>query len=201
MSNTSQTYSTRLTLLGKVKDQYDERSWNEFVETYRRYIDAIICRMGISPSDSADVLQEVLLKLWKVIPSLELEKIKRFRSFLVSVTRNTVYDFVRKQAGRRGNRQEQFRQYQDGLDKMSYAEIEDIAELEWKKYVYNTALERVSSKLSAKAIAVFTASLEGRGIPDISKEMGIGVSTAFALKSRVKESLLEEVQAMNEFLG
>ena len=51
--------------------------------------------MGLSPEDSEDLRQAVLLKLWKKLPDFEYDDSRRFRSWLATVTRNTVVDYVR----------------------------------------------------------------------------------------------------------
>lgn len=61
-------YNTRQTLIERVRDQYNEKAWEEFVEIYEPYIYSIIRRMGISAHDSKDIHQNVLLSIWKKLP-------------------------------------------------------------------------------------------------------------------------------------
>ena len=98
-------YQTRATLIQRVQNQQDEKSWEEFVVVYRRYIYAIIRSMNISEHDTEDILQQVLINLWNSLPKMDYEKINRFRSWLSTVTKNCVTDFIRKRT-REANRLE-----------------------------------------------------------------------------------------------
>ena len=91
---TKDPYKTRLTLIQRVKNQYNENAWEEFAAVYKNYIYAIIRRMNISEHDAEDIQQKVMMKLWKILPELKHEEIRRFRSYLSTITKNTVLDFV-----------------------------------------------------------------------------------------------------------
>ena len=67
-------YKTRATLIQRVQNQHDEASWEEFVRVYRRYIYAIIRSMNISEADTEDILQQVLINLWKNLPKMDYQK-------------------------------------------------------------------------------------------------------------------------------
>ena len=61
-------YLTRQTLLLKLQNQHDEHAWEDFFETYHKYIRAILWNMNVRESDSNDILQTVMLKiliLWR----------------------------------------------------------------------------------------------------------------------------------------
>ena len=88
-------YKTRRTLLERLHDRNDDSSWKEFVETYRGYIFVVIRRMGIDEASTEDLVQQVLVKLWDKLPEFSYDSKKRFRSYVATVTRNKVNDFVR----------------------------------------------------------------------------------------------------------
>ena len=81
---------TRQTLIQRLQHSPDERSWEEFSETYSSYITAILRGMNLSHHDIEDLKQQILLKVWKGLPNFKYEPHKhRFRSWLCTVTRNT----------------------------------------------------------------------------------------------------------------
>ena len=57
-------YNTRVTLFEKIKNQQDDASWEEFVRFYERFIYSIARKNTLSPEESQDLTQQVLLKLW-----------------------------------------------------------------------------------------------------------------------------------------
>src|SRR5688572_17583529 len=52
---------TRHTLLQRLKDSGDDRSWTDFFDTYWRLIYTTAVRAGLTPEESQDVVQETIL--------------------------------------------------------------------------------------------------------------------------------------------
>ena len=84
---------TRQTLLIRARNQNDHQAWEEFVDVYKRFIYHILHRMTIHENDFDDLVQEVLLRLWKKLASYKSE-VGRFRSWLARVIRNLVLDYL-----------------------------------------------------------------------------------------------------------
>ena len=83
-------------MLIRLKDQYDEKSWEEFVATYRQYIYNVIRRMELNHHDALEIVQLVLIKLWKKLPDFSYDNYRgKFRNWLYTVTANQVRDFLR----------------------------------------------------------------------------------------------------------
>ena len=74
-------FHTRQTLLKRVKLAQDEDSWSEFTHYYEKFIYLICRRMDLNHHDSEEVVQLVLIKLWKKLPEMESD-FKRFRAWL-----------------------------------------------------------------------------------------------------------------------
>ncbi|WP_136061013.1 RNA polymerase sigma factor [Pontiella sulfatireligans] len=198
---TRATYRTRMTLLQKMQKQYDEKAWQEFVDSYSGYIYTIINSMNIGSADADDLRQQIFIKLWKKIPDLDLNKISSFRSYLTVVVRNCVKDFWRK-SQRDANRSDKLVQSDSELvDTVSLPDIDDVIEREWHNYIAALAFKNIAEYLSADATRLFNETLKGRDIKEVASEMGLPLSTAYRLKSRVKESLIAEVEALNDYLG
>ena len=89
--------NTHQTLIARVRDQYDESSWNEFVGYYEKYIYTVVCRLGLSHHDALDLVQNILLLLWKNLQNFDYQPEKcKFRSWMNKVIRNEVAGFFRK---------------------------------------------------------------------------------------------------------
>ena len=57
----SDEFHTRMTLLGRLRNQHDETAWQEFVFFYEKYIRAILKRLGVPSQELEDQSQKVLL--------------------------------------------------------------------------------------------------------------------------------------------
>ena len=194
-------YKTRQTLIQRMQETQDEQSWEEFLQAYQPYIQAIVRNMKISEHDADDIVQQVMLKVWKNIAAIENDPNKRFRSWLSTVTANCVKDFVRK---RKLDAARLEKAAQDNtlayLDAIRLPDIEDIAERRWGVHVFNLALERIDGLFSGKAIQVFLLSLEGVSVEEIAERMELKENSVYRLKNRVKERLALEIKQLREEL-
>jgi RNA polymerase sigma-70 factor (ECF subfamily) len=87
---------TRLTLIGSLRQGL---RWEEFVALYGKLILLWGRRdFGLQDSDAENLCQEVLLKVWKNIPSYDPVR-GRFRNWLYTCTRNTVLNLWRSRHG------------------------------------------------------------------------------------------------------
>ena len=58
---------TRVSLLGRLKDWGDQRSWQDFYDTYHRLIHSVALKAGLTPTEAQDVVQETVLSVTKKI--------------------------------------------------------------------------------------------------------------------------------------
>ena len=194
-------YKTRQTLIQKVKNQHDENAWEEFLQIYHKYIFAIIRASGIDKNDAGDILQEILLRLWNRLPEMDEGEIRRFRSYLATITRNCIMDFLRKKMRHKG-KMEKVHELggESHLDTIQLPEIDKIAKREWENYLTNQALKNIAKSFSGKAIEVFILSSKGHEIDAIAKQLELASQSVYRLRSRVKAKLIEEVARLRSEL-
>ncbi len=194
-------YATRKTLIARVQDQHNERAWEEFIEIYKRYIYAVIRNMNISEADAADIHQKIMLKLWGHLPKLDIGKITSFRSYLGTITKNEVLQFIRS-SKRRVAREE--KAVNDSslsyLDNIRLPDIDKIADQEWRIHLTNLALKNIESLFSKNAIKVFRLSITGLSTDEVAERTGLSVSTVNTLKSRVKTRFNTELEYLKQDL-
>lgn len=185
-------YSTRQTLIERLRTKSDEESWQTFAETYQRYIYVVIRRMNIDHSEAEDLVQDVLLKVWNKLESFNYEPNKaKFRTWLSRVIKNHVFNYV-----------ESRRSYSNKLEKAGQEpqkfytedEIDAVMQKEWENYITNLALERIKNQFTGNAIKVFEMSLSGVPVGDIAEKLDIKENTAYRLKNRVKCKIIEEIE-------
>jgi RNA polymerase sigma-70 factor (ECF subfamily) len=194
-------YATRKTLIQRVQDQQNERAWEEFIGIYKRYVYAVIRNMNISESDAEEIHQSIVLKLWEHLPKMDIDQIHSFRSYLATVTKNEVLQFIRSRK-RRLAREE--KAASDAtlsyLDNIRLPEIEKIADREWRIHLTNLALRNIESLFSRNAIEVFRLSITGLPAAEVAERTGLSVSTVNTLKSRVKARFNTELEQLKEDL-
>lgn len=200
-NNTQPTFSTRKTLIERVKDQYNEAAWEEFAGIYSRYIYAVIRNMNISQQDTEEIHQKVIIKLWEKLPGMKTDEIRRFRSYLAMLTKNEVKQFIRSRS-----RRQDIEKKAAGDASLSYLQsirlpdIDTIAEKEWQIHLTHLAMKKIEPCFSKKTMEVFRLSLEGVAREEIARRTGIGLNSINTLKARVKSRFFAEIQQLREDL-
>lgn len=192
-------YKTRQTLIQRLQDNQDEPSWEDFLRIYRPYIYAIIRNMNIPEHDLDDIVQQVMIKLWKYIQSYSFEN--RFRYWLSRVTKNCVKDYIQKRMKDAEQLEEVAKDERLAyLSAIALPDIDRIAEREWGIYLSNLALERISEYFSGRAIEVFRMSLKGIDDHEIAEKMELKINSVYRLKSRVKARMVQEIELIRDGL-
>ena len=195
-------WKTSKTLLQKIKDNHDERSWEDFVFYYRDFIFNVVVKMNISHHDAEDITQRVLLKLWKTLPQFDYHPEKgRFRGWLCRITGNEVKDFFRAK-GRSPLVDLEDQEEQDSLvDQMTnLPEIENIAKEEWRSYVSKLAWSNIVDSIDSKTAECFLMFVRGQSIKEIVAKLGVAESTTYVYKKRVQDKLRNEIIRLNNEL-
>ena len=181
---------TRRTLLERLRDGSDEESWLEFVNTYKIYICVVISRMGVNDADTEDLAQQVMLKLWKLLPDFTYEGKKRFRSYLSRVTKNVVHDFFRSRTAE-SKRIEKV--YKDKLNQHEVPEIEHLIDEEWDKFVANLAFSNIRKSQKENAVTIFERVLNGEDAEKVGLDYGLKKNSVHQTYKRVKDKIAEEI--------
>ena len=193
---------TRETLIKRVRRQRDQQAWEEFVYYYRGYVYNIACHMGLKHHDAEEVVQTVMLKLWKTLPNFVYDERKgRFRGWLCTVTGNEVKMLLRNRATKLDrltpDQQYEVRQY---LHRVQPEPNQTVADREWVTYVSTLAWQRVSKELSANERTAFERTSKGDPVEAVATTLGLTTSSVYVYKKRVTDRLRQEIVRLNNEL-
>ena len=155
----------------------DETAFHMLYTHHRAHIYGIALRLLQSASLAEDVLQEVFLKIW--VGREKLPKINCFSAYLNTITRNHIYNTLRKQAYDELLLERlfplQMASLRDtALDDISYRELRE-------------ALQKVVASLTPQQKRVFELSrMEGLKHEDIARQLNVSRET---VKKHVSEAL------------
>ena len=185
-------WETRKTLLERVRDRYDENSWDDFIRYYKPFIYQVVKNMKLNHHECEDLSQVVLLKLWKSLPDFQYDEKKgRFRGWLCRVTGNTVKSyFVKRNREISGEVPQQ----------VNFPEVEEITEREWKVYISNLAWENLENDLAPRAKEVFLRIIKGESTADVAESMSISGSSVYVYKKRIQDRLIKEINRLEKEL-
>ena len=193
---------TRETLLVRVRHQHDEAAWQEFVHYYRGFVFNIARSMGLSHHDAEEVVQTVMVQLWKKLPEFEYDSRKgRFRGWLCTVTANVVKTMIQRKSRDLDRltpgEQEELASY---LHEIKATPNDELAEQEWMGYIITLAWNKVQEELGANEKAAFEMVSQGVAVEEVSQRLGIATSSVYVYKKRVTDRLKLEVARLNEVL-
>lgn len=93
---TEDPWATRMSLLKKIKDRYDDDAWEDFVYYYQQYIYNMLRRMHMTDSEAEEACQKIIVKLWDKLPDFDYQKgIGKFRTWLCRIITNHVRNIIR----------------------------------------------------------------------------------------------------------
>ena len=185
---------TRETLLHRVRMQQNGPEWEEFVYYYRGYLYSIASRMGLNHHDAEDVVQDVMVQLWKKLPEFEYDSTKgRFRGWLYTVVANRVKTKFRDNS--RNARHVSIGENEQLIDSFQDTKtlpMEKQAKEEWITYIVTIAWQRVQESLGEKEKAAFEMTSKGTAVDEVAQKLGITASSVYVYKKRVSDRLKEE---------
>ena len=131
MKLSNEQWQTRQTLILRARDTSDQQAWKNFTTYYEGFIRMVLMQLQAPIDDLEDLRQTILIKLWKSLSTMELGRNHaRFRTWLGTVIRNTVYTHCSQNASRKR------RETNAAVAEVVAPDIEDVIESEWRKTHY-----------------------------------------------------------------
>jgi RNA polymerase sigma factor (sigma-70 family) len=197
-------YKTRVTLLEKLKDKYDDSAWTDFSLYYRNYLYNIARRMRLNNDDANEIVQLVLLKVWNKLGGFHYDSEKgRFRGWLCRITGNEIRNFFR--ANRKGRllyiEECKTESGFTDLEPFTQAEVEKAADDEWKEYLPKLAWKIIQENFDENAQKTFEMLLSGKKPEEIAKLLGVSRNTVYTHKKRISDRLKREIGRLEKELG
>lgn len=193
---------TRHSLLVRLRDRDDERTWDEFAELYRPVIHRLARRKGLQDADAEELAQEALLAVARAVDRWRSDPDRGpFRAWLSQIARNLAVNMLtRTRPGQIGVGGTDFHRF---LAEAPQRNGESrAAELEYRRAVFARAAERVRGEFREPTWRAFWATcVEGRDIPAVARELDLSVGGVYVARSRVAARLREKVRRLETSSG
>lgn len=188
---------TSRTLLMLVKDQNNEEAWKEFASVYRGYLYALIYNCGISKQDSEELVQDVMVKVWKALGHFMYEPDRcRFRTWLARICKNTAINFINLKRTR-----QQAKQIENGeayvLSLGQRAEVEEQEEVEWQLFIAEKAWQQAQQTFSPLHLQVYSLMAEGESAAEVATQLEIKENTAYVYRKAVQDAIGRMIKRLN----
>lgn len=185
------TPDTSASLLEQLRRPDDPKAWARFVEIYTPLLYYWARRIGLQEADAADLVQEVLVLLFRKLPEFTYDRRRSFRNWLRTVLLNKWRETCRRLA---------LVPFEDSaaLDEIPAADdLAEFEETEYRRHVVQQALESLGGEFPRTTWRAFQEYvLAGRPAEDVAAELGVRVGTVYAAKSRVLSRLRAELDGL-----
>jgi RNA polymerase sigma-70 factor (ECF subfamily) len=199
---TTRSLATRRSLIERLPNWADRTKWQEFFDTYSELIYRFARRSGLTDAEADDVVQETMLGVARNITRYDPGS-GSFKAWLLQLTRWRIGDQIRKRGPAAGNA----RLSLDGsrrdtaiIDRLPDAKAmpADAAwDQAWKQSAYETALQRLKLKVSAKHYQIFDCLVLKRWpVSKVAAELRVHAAQIYLVKHRLAGLLKKEVAAL-----
>ena len=196
---------TRWTLLSRLKDWGDEKSWQDFFNTYWRLIYLMAKQAGLKDFEAEEVVQETVISVAQQMPQFDCRPdAGSFKSWLLVIIRRRITDQLRKRPAQaaalvsrsqEGSRTDTVARIPDpaGID------LEKIWDREWEGHLTRTALDRVRQKADPRQYQIFDLHLiQNLSAREVARKLGIKIARVYLAKYKICRLLRKEVRQLRQ---
>ncbi|HEY5909900.1 MAG TPA: sigma-70 family RNA polymerase sigma factor [Verrucomicrobiae bacterium] len=193
---------TRHSLLGRLKDWADHRSWQEFFDTYWRLIYEVALKSGLSATEAEEVVQETLVSVAKAMRQFQYDRRRgSFKGWLLQLTGWRIANQFRKRPARHlagaalpAPPPPETESSPAGAEFAVPAELERLWDLEWEQNLVRTALERLRPRVNPKHLQIFDLHvIKQKNVGDVRQFLGVSTAQVYLAKHRVGKLFRKEV--------
>jgi RNA polymerase sigma factor (sigma-70 family) len=197
---------TRLSLLDRLRDLNDQGSWQEFFDIYWKLIYWAAIKGGLSDADAEDVVQETIIGIARNMENFRYEpEVCSFKGWLMHVTRTRIIDHLRKARSPKRNflplPTDTRLDEGEGLaiEGTAGKQFEDLWDEEWKKNLFDAAIERVKRKVAPEHYQIFYLhSIKGMPARDVGELLGASVPKVYVVRHRISRLIKQEIKALEK---
>ena len=202
-------YPTRPSLLYRLKDTQDDKSWREFSDLYSKLIRGFAIKAGLTEDEADEVVQETLISAARNLPAFRYDpKVCSFKTWLLNLSNWRVQDQLRKRVAPAAPRHAPTGPNDATEGDSRTATIERVADpagpelqtvwdKEWQTTVLDAALARVKARTDLKQWQIFDLyALKEWSVADVAKSLGVNRAAVYLAKHRVSALVKKEVKRL-----
>lgn len=191
---------TRKSLIARLDNWEDQRTWDEFYQTYWRLIYSVAVKAGLRQDEAFDCVQETILSIAKQSKKKLYDPEQgSFKTWLMHMTRWRINDQFRK---RKKDTAMMGGEWDNDRKTAVIDRIEDPAEevlsrlwnIEWQKNIADAALSRVKTQVSPKQYQIFDCYvIKQWDAKKVQDKLNVSMAQVYLAKHRVGAVLKREL--------
>ncbi len=196
---------TRKSLIARLENWDDQRSWDEFYQTYWRLIYSVGLKAGLRSEEAFDVVQETILSIAKQSKKRLYDPERgSFKTWLMNMTRWRINDQFRKRKKDTAMAEAEWNDDRktaviDRFEDPKGDLLERMWNVEWKKNLADAALARVKAQVSPKQYQVFDYYVVKQWeAKKVQAHLGVSMAQVYLAKHRVGAVLKRELAKLEK---
>src|SRR6516164_1832099 len=190
---------TSVSLLERLAGAPTDDDWRRLLDLYQPLLRAWVARAGVPASDADDLVQDVLLVVFREVAGFEWRGQGAFRAWLRTILAHRVRDYFRGQKYRpTATGDSDFLRRLDELESPESA-LSRLWDREHDKHVAASLMRRVQGDFEPATWQAFRRHvLEGEPAVRVAEELGLALNSVLMAKSRVLKRLRQEAAGLVE---
>ncbi|MBN2563978.1 MAG: sigma-70 family RNA polymerase sigma factor [Phycisphaerae bacterium] len=187
-------YTTRGSLLVRIKDRRDQAAWREFDAIYRPMLYRFATARGLDHARAEDVVQQCMVVINHHINSFDYDPEKgRFKGWLRIMVNNRIRNLIR-------DRHDQVAESKDfKRDQRREQSPEEIFDKLWMEEHLDYCLRLVRCEVKESTFKAFQLHvIEERPVEEVGKELNMTTNQVYRIKWRVTQKLSEKMKELLE---
>jgi RNA polymerase sigma factor (sigma-70 family) len=196
---------TRKSLIARLDNWEDQKTWDEFYQTYWRLIYSVAIKAGLRPEEAFDCVQETILSIAKQSKKKLYDPEQgSFKTWLMNMTRWRINDQFRKRkkdTAMTGGEWEDERKTAviDRVEDPNGDVLSRLWDVEWKKNVADAALARVKAQVSPKQYQIFDLYVIRQwDAQKVQEKLNVSMAQVYLAKHRVGAVLKKELAKLED---
>jgi len=192
---------TRRSLLSRLKNWDDRKSWQDFFDTYWKLIYSVARKAGLRDAEAQDVVQEVVIQVSRKIKDLKYDPARgSFRGWLLNTTRWRIADQFRKRTpdrggGKRGQDHARQTSTIENIPDPGGFDLDSVWEKEWQENLVDAAMARVRRKCNPRHYQIFDCYvIKDWPAKKVAKVLGVAPGQVYLAKHRIRAQVQKEIQ-------
>ncbi len=200
---------TRKSLIAKLDNWEDQKTWDDFYKTYWKLIYSVGLKAGLRSEEAFDLVQETILSIAKQSKKNMYDPDKgSFKSWLMNMTRWRLNDQFRKRKKDTAMNVSEWADEDrktsiiDSVEDPKVATLERLWDAEWNNNLTSAALVKVKAQVSPKQYQIFDYHvLREWSAAEVQERLGVSVSQVYLNKHRVGKIFKKELQTLTDDEG
>jgi RNA polymerase sigma factor (sigma-70 family) len=198
---------TRQSLLGRLKDWDDNRSWREFFDTYWRLIFNVALKAGLNRSEAEEVVQETVVSVAKAMKGFQYDPARgSFKGWLLQLTGWRITNQFKKRRGRVPEAETHGGPPADPAgawqgERAAPPELEQLWESEWEENLLRAAMDRIRRQINPRHFQIFDLCVvQQKPLKEVCAFLDVSAMQVYLARHRVGRLVRQEVARLKKGL-